>query len=196
MAKYRLSLAMVLGITTMMLSACSKSTPGSNEGPSPRGGEPAIDWDQPLGPGATQYPSVAAAASQLTFQPIMSIDLGSPFAVLVGAGADASTPNLAIEFGASASNRFLITEAPSQTTQAALESLAACDASQGCEGTRSLIALADGTNGLVVTGPSSNGILWLQSGLLMDVFGPPDSFSVSQAVSVANSLSSVPPGSP
>jgi len=131
---------------------------------------------------------VLAASQQLPFKPIVSDKLGTPFKVLVTEGGDRSHPNFALEFGTLVADRFLVVESPSQTTQAALESLALCDPTQGCEGTRSVRALLHGARGLVVSGPGSNGILWLQNGLLVDVFGPPSTFSVAHAVEVANYL--------
>ncbi len=84
--------------------------------------------------------------------------------------------------------RFLLIERTSSTTQADLEALAGCNHAAGCEGEWTLVKLKNGTNGLLITGGPTTGIMWLSNGVLLDVFGPIDTFTVPDAMAVTYAI--------
>jgi hypothetical protein len=79
--------------------------------------------------------------------------------------------------------RLQVLEELSQTTQAELESLANCNHSKGCEGSWDLVTIRNGIRALVVTGPGSTFIAWLDHGE-----GPPAVLTRDEAITIANTL--------
>lgn len=149
-----------------------------------------INWNNPLGVGV-EVSSVQSVMGQLAFTPVQPpASLGDAVGVFV------SPPEIDLQeraigwvYQSSTYGRFFITEEISQTTQQELESLAGCDPNTGCEGSWTVVTLQDGTRGLLIAGPASTGIVWLNGNLRFDVFGPPDTFTVSNATAVANTFS-------
>jgi hypothetical protein len=115
--------------------------------------------------------------------------LGSPIRIVVDSpNLDGSGIAIAWVYQDPVYGRFILAENKSNTTQASLEALAGCDHAAGCQGQWTLVKLASGANGLLITGGPTTGMFWLLRGLTMDVFGPIATFSVADAEAVANDL--------
>jgi hypothetical protein len=127
-------------------------------------------------------PDIASALSKIRFVPEVAPGLGPPEKILLTEGAEPESMNLVLVYENSSYGRYLVEESVSQTDQKELQSLSSL-----------VVTLSDGRRAVAVTGEASNGILWLAHGgtVLMDVYGPPDTFTVADATAVANQLESV-----
>lgn len=157
----------------------------ARDGVAPReGGEQPIDWSQPF---VDDRPvaDATAAATHVAFPVITPAEAGQPVAVVVHRSFRPQAVGLVFE--RTAYGRFYIIEEPSGMTQHDLEALAVCDPSSGCVGTWNMVSLADGTRALLVSNsPQATTIGWLHKGVEFMISGPPDSFSATSAVAVAN----------
>lgn len=174
----------------------SSVAPG-NEGPRPSststtatteaGGKPPINWDNPIR--GTDVATTAEAAAHVSFTPLVPKGLGNPVRIQVDSpSADHAGMTAAFVYQHPAYGRFFLIERKSSTTQADLEALAGCNHAAGCEGEWTLVKLKNGTNGLLITGGPTTGIMWLSNGVLLDVFGPIDTFTVPDAMAVTYAI--------
>lgn len=168
-------------------SAASETT-ADLAGASEPGG--AIDWDHPFTDGVN-VPSVAAAGAVLPLTPVAPQSLGSPAKIVVH--DPTQTPpdqaGVALVYHSPKYGTFEAIEDVTRTSETELAALAAgCDPSNGCEGTWKMVDLAGGKRALLVAGPQTTGLIWVDNGHRFDVYGPSGSFSVSTATSVANTF--------
>jgi hypothetical protein len=170
------------------MSGCVRQV-RNNEGPQPGGAGLPIDWSNPY-PQASNVPDIESALSRIRFVPAVAPSLGSPAKILLTEGAELGEENLVLVYRDPSYGRYLVEESISQTDQDGLESSLKCDPSQGCQGSSFIVTLSDGRRAVVLTGEGSNGILWLAHGgtVLMDVYGPPDTFTAAAATAIANQL--------
>lgn len=168
-----------------------------NEGPGPSttsttaateaGGKPPINWDNPII--GTDVATTTEAAAHVSFTPFVPKGLGNPVRIQVDSpSADHGGMTVAFVYQHPAYGRFFLIERKSSTTQADLEALAGCNHDAGCEGEWTLVKLKNGTNGLLITGGPTTGIMWLSNGVLLDVFGPIDTFTVPDAMAVTYAI--------
>jgi hypothetical protein len=181
---------MWIGLLALMVSvACGRAGLGNAVLPSPtpnvRIGGPQIDWNQPLG-GAV-VGSTALAAPYLSFSPVAPANLGTPIKIMVDSSSpDGSGLEISWVYQHPVYGRFFFMEGKSGFSQSSLEALAGCDPSSGCQGQWTLVRLASGVNGLLITGEPTTAIFWLWNGLTLETIGPYSSFSVADAEAVAN----------
>ncbi len=187
----RLNRVAVVGMLVAVAAAsCARQ---AKEGTGPVGAnDPSenigIDWSNPDPAGVAVMQ--AEAAQDLTFSPVYPQGISAPYKMTV---TDPSTTApgdriFSLVYRDPTYGPFLVTEEMSAGTQAELEGLATCDPTAGCVGQRSLVTLNNATTALEITGPASNGVLWLRNGVLFDVLGPPSTFTASHAVAIANDM--------
>ncbi len=186
-----------LVVVSLSLSACAERATQAGSG----GGDPAesppimIDegpepqWDNVL-VGGVEMSTVDEAEALLAFSPSVPSGIEPPAKVVVnGLAEEAPAATMAMRFETQQYGMFWLIEQVSQTDQKELETLAAtCDPEQGCQGTWSLTELGDGTVALAIEGQKTTSIIWLDGSVRLELVGPPESFGLSQAKSVADSL--------
>jgi hypothetical protein len=130
---------------------------------------------------------VDGAATRLAFAPVAPAAIGAPKSVYVhGSVQNKSRQGMALVYDDASYGRFVVTEERVEMTQAYLETLPdRCHAADLCEGTWKLITLRDGTRALLVAGPGSTSVAWLRGKTRIFILGPPDSFTIDEAVAVA-----------
>ncbi len=155
------------------------------------------DWDQPIRE-AIEVPNMDALLLLVTFDPIVAPGaLGSLEQLLVTdpTVAPEETRVVALVYvEPETSDPFYVTEAISHITQADLELLSSCQPGEvGCD-TRgwSLRSLHDGIQALVIDGQVATSIAtsvtWIRDGINFEVTGPKDTFTLDEAMAVANSM--------
>lgn len=153
------------------------------------GGGPALDLTAPLaGVGVAVTPD--EVAELVAFAPVDVSPLGTPDGVFV------TDPRLAPQqarvvawtFDHPTYGAFVLIQEPSQTTQEELESLAGCDPASGCQGSWSLVELASGRRALLIEGPASTALIWLDGGRRLTAMGPSGTFFPASAEAVAEAL--------
>jgi hypothetical protein len=76
----------------------------------------------------------------------------------------------------------------SQTSQGELESLTECDPAAGCEGSWTIAELPRGTRGVLVEGPITTFVMWLEGERRSEIIGPSETFDGSFATEVASDV--------
>jgi hypothetical protein len=157
--------------------------------PQPVAGElpgPPVNIDRPFVDGVAI--DVGNAGPTVGFSAVLPRHSGNLIAGYVhasGTSREDQAIGLVYDNGTS---RFDVIEDKTKMTQADLASLAGCDHSTGCVGDWTLVRLQDGTQALEISGPQTNGLIWLHGEHRFDVFGPAASFSVDAAVSASNDV--------
>jgi hypothetical protein len=171
---------------------------GQQEGPSGHAAEtpvpePAgspIDWGSPLNGGIT-LSSTSQAAQYLQFSPATPDSLGAPSRVEVSDPKQWALEDRAVAwvYESSPYGTFAVVEAIPTLTQAELESMAGCppDSTSCVRGATSLVKV-NGVAALLITGPGSTEVRWLEGGHMFVVMGPSSTFTPSSATSVANKI--------
>ena len=178
-------------LVSLLVSACA-SPRAPRAGAGNDVGAP-IDWNHPL-IGGTKVSSVAAASPQLSFVPAVPGDASGPQSVYISDPNDPSLQPkervLGLVFDDPKLGTFWVLEHLSDLTTADLAATAAnCTPTAGCEANDSMTQLNDGVPALTVgTSSVTNGVIWLNGGIYVDVEGPAPAFSMSDALSVANSV--------
>ena len=146
-----------------------------------------VDFNEPLLAGR-KLPSVADAAAEIRFRPVAPAAAGMPVSVWIPARATQHL--LALVYQHPSYGRFMVIEVPNIGTQQDLEGLVAqCMA--GCEEQWTVAQLEDGSEAIVFEGSPSvphetTGVIWIHSGLALNVLGPAASFSRDAALALAN----------
>jgi hypothetical protein len=166
-------------LSIVILTACTQGGAGDH---------PPADWSKPLLINAEAVRSIAAAKRRLPFPPVASPELVSKARIFVRAGPPRVGRALDLMVYDPRYGRLQVLEELSQTTQAELESLANCNHSKGCEGSWDLVTIRNGIRALVVTGPGSTFIAWLDHGVRFTVEGPPAILTRDEAITIANTL--------
>lgn len=144
--------------------------------------------DQPLADGVL-YETLEEAQRHLSFTPVIPT-VGTLRSIFVSAVDDVSLRSLGLVYDDAAFGRFVVTEDPTTYTQDMLENLATtCRPENGCGGSWTIIALTDQTRALQIASSVSSAVLWLRNGVLLNVYGPSETFSPEDAQVVANSFS-------
>jgi hypothetical protein len=167
----------------VLATACSKASVETDSAQS-------FDWDNIVRNGLT-VDALAEAQGYLSFEPISPRSLGSPLRILVSDPAqfELDARSVGMEFKDPTYGHFWIIENASQTTQKELEGLVdQCKSSPKCEGTWSVVDIRDGVRAVLIEGPPSTLLEWLESGLRVVVMGSPDEFTGDEAISVANAI--------
>jgi hypothetical protein len=182
----RLTSKSVLGsalLVVLLTTACSKGSVETDSGP-------AFDWDNIVQNGL-MVDDLAEAKGYLSFEPISPRSLGSPLRILVSDPAqfELDARSVGMEYKDPTYGHFWIIEKTTQTTQKELEGLVdQCKSSPKCEGTWSVVEIRDGVRAVLIEGPPSTHLEWLESGVRVVVMGPPDEFTGDEAISVANAI--------
>lgn len=185
------------GIVWLSQAAPSNAAPALSSKSAPAGAStssttaaPAnrnIDWDRPLS--GTNVDSSDQAGDYVSFTPLVPKGLGKPQRIMVdSASRDHAGRTVALVYQHPVYGRFFVIESKSSMTQASLEGLAGCDHATGCVGEWTLVRLRNGANGLLITGGPTTGIIWLSQGFMIDIMGPIDTFSVADAIRLANAM--------
>jgi len=148
------------------------------------------DWKRPF-TDSQPVGDVSAAASELPFTPTTTVSLGRLEAAYIHQKAQPRARQaIALVFDHQAFGEYVVIEAPTQAKPDVLAEMARnCTKAAGCVGEWQMVNLARGIRGLLVTGPASNGIIWIKGKVLFDLYGPTDSFQVDAATTLASSLS-------
>jgi len=180
------------------VSAAPTAVTSTQAEPGP-GGAPAIDWNQPV-PDGVELSSLQEAVPLLSFVPATSPQLGLPTDVIVSPSVVPIEHRFVVmRFDHPELGVFLVQQQPlarpADDAQASLEALAGPCAADGCAGDWSLVALENGREALLVTGPGSenqqtNFLAFIDNerSLRIDIEGPPSEFSGAEALQVANAL--------
>jgi hypothetical protein len=162
--------------------------PTDSPHPVPPGPEP--DWDAPLVNGVT-VPDIQIANEALAFTGIVPKGLNSDPAIMITdpSAAPREDRSLGLVYDDPQFDRFYIVEVIPQTTQKELEYLAAsCDPATGCQGSWSLVSLADEITALLIQGPVATSIVFLTPDVRIDIVGPAETLSGDEVTQIANLL--------
>jgi hypothetical protein len=151
---------------------------------------PNAEFDHPFADG-TAVADLNAAAARLSFKPVLPASVGTPLQIQVHADATPAQHGVGLSFN-SKLGHFIVTENPATMSQDELEGLAtSCDPMHGCEGSWTVVTLADGTRALAIDSSKSVGVMWLHNGVQYDVYGDPTTFSPTVAETVANAFAAI-----
>ena len=150
------------------------------------GDAPTLDFKRP--PPIADLVAVAdvqEASKSLTFVPVVPSTPASPDEVDVSELVD----TLALVYHGLPFGTFWLEEAvTSDGSPDEIDRLTACDPSvtPGCNPEWKLAVLADGTHAATISSPPSTVVIFFHGGLRFDIVGPPDTFSLTDALVVAN----------
>jgi len=140
--------------------------------------------------------TVGEAKREMGFEVLVPSLLGEPARVVI-TSPDSSPPRFRLtgfiyedpEYGT-----YWVIEAVSETSQGELESLTECDPAAGCEGSWTIAELPRGIRGVLVEGPITTFVMWLEGERRFDVIGPSETFDGSFATEVASNVVLSEPG--
>jgi hypothetical protein len=152
------------------------------------GDAPTLDFKRPPPIADLVTVSDASEASKsLTFMPIVPSTPASPDEVDVSKLVD----TLALVYHGPPFGTFWLEEAAtSDGSPDEIDRLTACDPSvtPGCNPEWKLAVLADGTHAATISSPPSTVVMFFHGGVRFDIVGPPDTFSLTDALAVANAV--------
>ena len=180
-----LLLALIATATIASGRSAPKLVPVRTENGEQNGEKP--NWDAPF-VDSVSVPGLAVAASKVAFHPKAAAALGKASGTFVhGSVPDRARQAVAFVYDHKTYGRYIVVELPTAMKPEALaEMAAACQT--GCEGSWTMIDLPNGLRGLLVAGPVSNGVVWVDGKVRFDLFGPAETFSVDAAKAMAAEL--------
>lgn len=178
----------VLSLLILAASACTEAY-----SPEELAEAPAINWEKP--DHVVEVPDLDGAGKLLSFTPIKP-KLSRLNRIYVSDPGDTfiESRGIVFLFEEPSDDPYWVIESPSEVTEQGFKKdlrsdVAQCAGANRCVGSWSMVAVRGDRDALLIqNGSRTTVILWMESGLRIQIMGPPETFTGQEAIAAAEGL--------